>query len=51
MSKTKERIAISLDKDVVERIESLRGLVKRSTYINSLLRIVLNLNGNGKDNQ
>jgi metal-responsive CopG/Arc/MetJ family transcriptional regulator len=35
---TKTCVGISLDKDVLRQIEERRGLVKRSTYLNNLLR-------------
>ena len=39
MSKrAKEYLGISIDKDVLEEIEQRRGLIKRSTYVNDLLR-------------
>ena len=38
MSEKKEKITISLDKDLVERIDKERGLIPFSTYINQALR-------------
>lgn len=39
MSKrAKEYLGISIDKDVLEEIEQRRGLIKRSTYVNDVLR-------------
>jgi metal-responsive CopG/Arc/MetJ family transcriptional regulator len=37
----KEYLGISVDKDVLEEIEQRRGLIKRSTYVNDLLRKLL----------
>ena len=34
----KERIAISIDKDILATIDKDRGSTKRSTYINDILR-------------
>jgi hypothetical protein len=36
--RVKEYLGISVDKDVLEQIEQQRGLIKRSTYVNGLLR-------------
>jgi len=37
----KEYLGISVDKDVLGEIEQRRGLIKRSTYVNDLLRKLL----------
>jgi hypothetical protein len=39
--KTKEHVAMTLDSKVIEAIDAERGLVKRSTYVNSLLATLL----------
>jgi hypothetical protein len=38
--RTKKILTVSLDKDILEETERLRGLVKRSSYVNSLLSAV-----------
>ena len=40
-----ERISISLEKNVFEEMEKLRGLVKRSTFINGKLKEGMNMEG------
>jgi len=37
----KERITISIDKDLLKQIDELRGIASRSAYIESLLRKAL----------
>ena len=34
----KKKIAISLDKNLLEKIDKKRGLISRSAYINKLLK-------------
>jgi metal-responsive CopG/Arc/MetJ family transcriptional regulator len=36
--KRKRHLGISIDKDLLDEIERQRGLVKRSTFVNYLLR-------------
>ena len=43
--KAKERLSMTLDPNIVQAIDEQRGLVKRSTFVNSLL---LNLLEKGK---
>jgi metal-responsive CopG/Arc/MetJ family transcriptional regulator len=40
-NQNKEYLGISVDKDVLKEIEQRRGLIKRSTYVNDLLRKLL----------
>jgi metal-responsive CopG/Arc/MetJ family transcriptional regulator len=43
----KSRISISLSDEVVEEVERRRGLVKRSTFYESLIRKALDLEPEG----
>jgi len=44
---TKERITISIDPALLERIDRERGLVPRSTYIESILAEALGMRRKG----
>jgi metal-responsive CopG/Arc/MetJ family transcriptional regulator len=39
----KSRVSVSLSDDVIEEVEGRRGLVKRSTYCESLIRTALGM--------
>jgi len=39
----KSRVSVSLSDDVIEEVERRRGLVKRSTYCESLIRSTLGM--------
>jgi len=39
--KGKAHLGVCVDKDVLEKIDRSRGLVKRSTFVNDLLRRLL----------
>ena len=39
----KSRVSVSLSDDVIEEVERRRGLVKRSTYCESLIRSALGM--------
>jgi metal-responsive CopG/Arc/MetJ family transcriptional regulator len=37
-TRTKDYLGISIDRDILEEIDERRGLIKRSTYVNDLLK-------------
>lgn len=37
--RTKEKISITIDKDLIEEVDNFRGLAGRSAVINDILRV------------
>jgi hypothetical protein len=46
--KTKENTHLTLDVEVINRIDRIRGLIPRSTYINDVLKRIIPVHLSGK---